>query len=348
MIPQEEVTQIFGDVVRQLTSPERDLKLVLRRCLHACQILDWADASQWFQRQLVGYEADAPLPSYRLVTGQTHWQTQALPIHESDLLRSLDPGYQAMRHLGDGTTVLELRAGIDWILHAARTGYSERTGKIQRAPGKPPQSLPVEQVKVFAAASFARVANQVEDDTFTFVSAHYRVLKYGNALTDIWEGYRLQVDAAIGALGLANHLETIQRGIQTDNPAAWRASALARRNLLHDVANHLWQDPREGYEHLKGNGPRGKLRVTSESFANRLSAYLHQKGLTGNQGKFLRDELERLATSIRSLVAEQSGGHRPVSREDARLVALATYFILGALVTKTDMVPVTTYQDVGW
>ncbi len=285
MIPQEEVTQIFGDVVRQLTSPERDLKLVLRRCLHACQILDWADASQWFQRQLVGYEADAPLPSYRLVTGQTHWQTRALPIHESDLLRSLDPGYQAMRHLGDGTTVLELRAGIDWILHAARTGYSERTGKIQRAPGKPPQSLPVEQVKVVAAASFARVANQVEDDTFTFVSAHYRVLKYGNALTDIWEGYRLQVDAAIGALGLANHLETIQRGIQTDNPTAWRASALACRNLLHDVANHLWQDPREGYEHLKGNGPRassGSPRRASPTAFRRTSTRRASPGTRGS------------------------------------------------------------------
>lgn len=347
MTPQEEATQIFGDVVRQLTSPEGDLKLVLRCCLHACQVLDWADGSWWFQRQLVGYEADAPLPSYRLVTGQTHWQTQALPIHESDRLRSLDPGYQAMRHLGDGTTVLELRAGIDWILHAARTGYSERTGNIQRVPGKPPQSLPVEQVKVFDAVSFARVANQIEDDTFAFASAHYRVLKYGNALTDIWEGYRLQIDAALGALGLADHLESIQAGLQSDTPAARRTAALGCRNLLHDVANHLWQDPRETYEQLKGNGPGGKLRVTSESFANRLSAYLHQKGLTGDQGKFLRDELERLAVSIRSLVAEQSGGHGSVSREDARLVALATYFILGALVTKTDMVPITAYQDVG-
>ena len=39
--PQEEASQIFSEVLRDLTSPNPDIKLVLRRCQHACQVLNW-------------------------------------------------------------------------------------------------------------------------------------------------------------------------------------------------------------------------------------------------------------------------------------------------------------------
>lgn len=47
-----------------------------------------------------------------------------------------------------------------------------------------------------------------------------------------------------------------------------------------------------------------------------------------------------MAMSIRSLIELQSQAHGPVMKEDARSVAIATYFILGELVTKTDMQPI--------
>ena len=89
-----------------------------------------------------------------------------------------------------------------------------------------------------------------------------------------------------------------------------------------------------------------KLVVTPDKFANRLRAYLHQKGLHGTAGgQFLRDELDRLATSIRSLIAFQSKAHDPVGRDDVRSVALATYFPVGEIVFRTDLQPIETYAS---
>jgi hypothetical protein len=80
-------------------------------------------------------------------------------------------------------------------------------------------------------------------------------------------------------------------------------------------------------------------------FGNRLAAYIHQKRISGTRGSFLRHEAERLADSIYSLITVQSEAHDPVSLEDARSFAIRTYFVVGELVTRTDMQPVLQYEN---
>lgn len=66
------------------------------------------------------------------------------------------------------------------------------------------------------------------------------------------------------------------------------------RDILHDLAAYLWQDPRETYEHLPGKGKDRKLRVTKSDYVNRLGAYLHETGA------YIRAEMERVYHSIKT------------------------------------------------
>jgi hypothetical protein len=57
----------------------------------------------------------------------------------------------------------------------------------------------------------------------------------------------------------------------------------------------------------------------------------------------MRYEIERLATSIRGLIALEGEAHAPIGREEGRTVALSTYFILGELALRTDLLPIEVY-----
>jgi hypothetical protein len=73
---------------------------------------------------------------------------------------------------------------------------------------------------------------------------------------------------------------------------------------------------------------------------------MHHKGLTGTVGAYLRSEMERVYSSIGALTELANTAHgEPNPADDARTVALGTFFVLGELVQRTDMVPVTHYSD---
>lgn len=373
MTPEEEAAEIFAETVRELVSRDHDLQGILRRCFHACRLINWNTEAAWFHRELTGYSDGDLLPPYREVHGRLDLQVkhpafpeeprystvyEAAAHHRSavhvdvDLPGLSEPGVREQepyRELkSEDPATVQLVRGIDWLLVAATTGYRDQKGLPATTwEWQPNRFARLEVVRVFEAAEFARVVAEIEHRTFDFASRVYRVLRYGNALADIWADYRRHVEAALKGLGLTDHLEAIEGGIRADNPQAWRNAVFGCRNLLTDVANHLWQDERETYEHLPGDDRGGKLKVTPDRFVNRLAAYLHQKGVTAARGKFVRDELARVAASIRSLVALQSEAHAPITREDARSVVLATYFILGELATKTDMVPIAAYGEPG-
>lgn len=345
VVPQHEATQIFTEVIRDLTSGNHDIKTVLRRCQHACQLLSWNGPKAWFSVELAGYPTSTPKPPYRQVLGKLLWKRRRSNFNE--ILSDVTEQYVYdsapwEREIEDIS--LEVWWGIDYLLAVAQTGHQERTGETKGGVSRSRrETVELERVRTFSAASFAVVVSEIERMTYEFASQSYTMLRYGNVLTDFWTDYRTQVDATLRSLNLTAHLDAIQLGLQPDNTEAWRAAVLECRNLLNDVANYLWQDSRDTYEHLPGDGQRGKLNVSRGKFASRLAAYVHQKGLRGTAGKFVRDEIERLAVSIRSLIALQSKAHSPISRDDAKTAALGTYFILGELAIKTDMQPVATY-----
>lgn len=344
--PQEEATILFSQVVSELTSSSHDLKSVLRKCQHICELLGWQSQLDWFRQELNGYASSSPLPFYRKINGTRRWNIiesghSFAAWKAENIINGIDPAVYE-----EEVDTLDVWANIDWFIYAANSGYSERlsdTKTVTFSHGR--ERITMYRDRIFLALAFKNRLAQFEAQVFDFASKSYVQLKYGNLITDIWSGYRSVVDTQLTQLQLSTHLQAIQSGIQDNNPASWRASALACRNLLSDLANYLWQDPRPRYKHLPGKTDDGKLDVTHGSTKNRIAAYLHQKGLSGTEGKHLRNEVERLASSIDSLISFQSSAHDPINLQNARSIAISTYLLIGELVTRTDLMPVKEYGN---
>jgi hypothetical protein len=111
MIPQEEAVQIFAEVVGGLSARESDLKFILRRCLHACQMLGWKDSAAWFQQELIGYVSGAAIPAYRQVAAKLVWQTKGVPFDQFGRLRAIDRAARQGRDGEDEDIVVSVPAG---------------------------------------------------------------------------------------------------------------------------------------------------------------------------------------------------------------------------------------------
>jgi hypothetical protein len=339
--PQDEALKIFEEVVRQITSGTYALKSVLLRCYHASQLIGLSQSRDWFYREAYGYPPDADLPWYRQIKGQFEWWPRGMDNQVETAMMAVNYGDRD----GGDIAELEARGPADSLFAANQRVYRLPTGETRDGRSAVNKRSQVEdRVKRFEPGAFATAIQQIEQLTLAFASHHYTVLRYGNVITDIWLDRRARVDAALAALGLGQHLDTIQADVRSSNPESWRAAVLACRNLLTDIANHLWQDPRKTYPPLKGQDGQ-PMAVTKDKYTNQLRAYLHQKRtqLDEKAHDYLKNELERLADSLRLLISYQSTGHGPITQEDARSVAISTYFLTGELVVKTDMAPVTTY-----
>jgi len=58
----------------------------------------------------------------------------------------------------------------------------------------------------------------------------------------------------------------------------------------------------------------------------------------------MRDEVEHLAASLRSVIAFQGEAHQSMPRDDARAVALGTHYLLAQIAMRTDLRPVREYD----
>ncbi|MBF8266533.1 MAG: hypothetical protein HW388_41 [Dehalococcoidia bacterium] len=341
--PQEEAIEIFHSVLASLSGASADLKIALRQCFLACQILGWEERLSWFRHELEGYPSGTELPWYRKeVRGRTEWIT--LGGLRTIIASVVDDSHRTSEEPSSSTS-MELRAGIDWILSAAQTGHIEPTGqKSTKYIRFQDQYVETALIERFDKQVFQNVLKTIENSVFIFVSQAYSTLRYGSALQDLFQAYRTTVEVKLTKIGLNGHLDTIQAGLKSDNPQDWRNVMWSCRDILHDLAKYLWSDPRDTYELLQGKGRDNKLDVSDNSYINRLTAYLHQKGLTGATGAYLKAETERIYYSIAKLNDLDSKAHSEITQPDARTAALGTYFILGELLTRTDGEPVLEYH----
>lgn len=333
-----EAIELFSQAITDLRSPQRDLLLILRTCSHACAVLGWDEHRQRLQRELGGYSPDTEPPWYRKsVYGVLEWRTN------DPVLRQL-----ASQGLADLPPAVpfpyEFRHGLSWIKSWAKTGYSWLTGKTAthtRLGGE----CEIYEVASFNTSAFQGIIDRVEEEVFKFASNAYVTLKYASGIDEVWEAYRRMIEAKLPELGLDGHVQVIERGLRSANPEDWRNVLWKCRDILHDLAANLWRDPRPTYIHLPGEGKGGKLSVTESNHVNRLGAYLHQKLVTGTNLRYLRSEIERMYGQIRALNELASTAHSSVTLSDARTAALGTFFLLGELIRRTDMVPITTYSE---
>jgi hypothetical protein len=342
---QDEAIGILKEVIDNFfTSQAIDLKNVLRRCAHVCEILNWSGQLAWFQNELFGYPSGFELPWYRRsIKGRIDWL--ATGGFEATLNKVIEDQHK-LNGKPTKYTQMDVFAGIDWVLSVSQSGYVESAGKKSREYiSFIHKSIETEKVKIYDKQVFQTILTNIENEAFNFVSKSYALLRYGDVLQGIWEGYRTKVDEKLTSIGFGGHIDAIRTGLNSDNSQDWKTAMWSCRDVLRDVASYLWQDPRETYAHLKGKGKGGKLRVTQGDYVNRLGAYLHQKGITGETRAYLRDEMERIYNSIQTLNDLDNKAHGEITQHDARTAAIGTYIILGELATRTDMQPVKKYQS---
>lgn len=280
------------------------------------------------------------LPVYRKIVGHIKW----LPTGGYNIVldKVIDDSFKLRREEPTESVNLNVTAGIDWIIAAAQDGYSESTGeKEERYISSRNRNIEMEKIKHYSNSSFQSIIQSIENLVFRFVSESYSLLCYGDALQDVWQTYRTDVDSHLTKIGLGGHLDAIRTGLSSTNPPQWRTAMWSCRDLLHDLADYLWQDPRKTYDALPGK--EGKLKVTKNNYINRLFAYLHYKGTTGEIGSYLRSEMERISHSIDTLNDLDSKAHDVIGIRDVRTAAIGTYIIIGELVNRTDMEPVKDY-----
>lgn len=345
MNPQDEAQAILKIVINEFSTSTIDLVPILRQCQHVCEILCLKTEREWIHKELNGYFNEDQLPQYRIIKGYSKWEIQEDPFSLFPNIDSLKTKLLSPILSPQYDETINIYSGITWLKGAAQNGYMEKsqeTQNLERDSGKP--QLVIRKIRYFSAQVFAHSIFQIEKIIFDWVSALHVRLLYGNKVEGIWSRYRSVVDSAIQTLKISNHLSTIEDGINSANPESWRSAVLECRNLLRDVADYLWQDSRKTYIHLQGSDKTSKLNVEKGKYVNRLVAYLHQKSITGKEGAFLEAEANRLADSISSLNALASKGHEPIERPVADTIILSTYFIIGELAIKTDLVPIVEYK----
>lgn len=342
--PQDEAIDILKAVLGDFFSGSVDIKNVLLRCSHVCQILGWNEQLSWFQNELFGYPEGVELPLHRKgIRGRAEWLV-AGGIN-TVIAGVVDDGYRTTAKPTEYTE-MDVWAGIDWVLSAAQSGYTESTGqKSSRYISFQNNHVEIEEARIYDKSVFQTIVTNVENLVFRFVSESYAVLCYGDVLKDIWQGYCAKIDEDLIPIGLSKHLDAIRNGLSSANPQEWRTAIWSCRDVLQDLAVYLWRDQRKTYEHLPGKGENDKLEVTDSHCVNRLGAYLHQKAIKKEYRDYLSAEMERIYNSIKTLHELDNKAHGRITLDDARSVAIGTYIILGELVTRTDMKPITEYRS---
>ena len=149
--PQDESIHRFNAVLGQLGAPNRDLENILQRCYHACHLLGWTDARDWFYRELNGYPDLESVPEHRHIPGVLIWRPSA-GFHVA-MEKAVEDQFSIKPDYPGEVTTLIVYAEIDWLLSASRTGYRETTGETRPEYLKYRHTnITMERVKVFEAA----------------------------------------------------------------------------------------------------------------------------------------------------------------------------------------------------
>ncbi|MEX1248925.1 MAG: hypothetical protein WEA61_10640 [Anaerolineales bacterium] len=341
--PQTEALELLGQIVNELTLPIKNLKSILRKCQHVCELMGWVSTRNWFHQELTGLYAGRPLPDYRKINGILVWE----PAEENDIIDWTSSGMVYGCEPEDVVTesvTLDYYGGIDWLLAAGVSGYTEKTQETKMGTIRPRgRKIQLKREKRFLPGAFLNAIAYIENRTFDFASKTYVQIRYGDAMGKTWDIVRSAVVKKMGEIGFSKSLDAITEGLTSDNPEALRNMVFGCRNIVKDLADLLWQDTRDYYDYLPGTNKKEKLKVTSDKTKNRIKAYLHQKGFSGTRGEYYASEMDRLGISFDSLIARQATAHSRIEATEARLIALSTFLLVGELVMNTDMIPVTEY-----
>ena len=342
----DEAAGVLTEVVDALTSSGANLELALRRYAYACELAGFASEAHWAWAELSGYATPEDAPDYRNSAATLRWQADSslTPFERIDAASSA----AVYEHPGPDELSSEvLFVGVPDLLQASKTGYWEKTGEMKTVRGgrRSYGGHPFERVRVVEPPHIVATLGRIERVLLRRAIASRIAMVYGSAVEEVWSRLRSQVEPRLLAIGLTDHLETIERELSADTNAGRQSAMYGCRSLLTALADHVWRDERPTYAPLRGDGPGGKLVVTADRSKNRLAAYLHYSSGGSSAEDYLQAEVERVWDSTTKLIDLANKAHDvDVSHEDAELVVVGTYVLLGELGRRTQFAPVENYD----
>lgn len=155
---------------------------------------------------------------------------------------------------------------------------------------------------------------------------------------NIFDLYKTKVDDRLSELGLNHTLDAIFRGLASDNPASWQQAILGCRNLFYDLSKILWKIPGEKYAI---EGVIKPLDVGEGKEKNRLTAYLHYKGISKNKEPIFMAQFEALNNLMVAFIDKAAKGKNSISHDEAITLLVAMYVLLGEMLALTGLEPAT-------
>ena len=183
---QIEAANLFKYVLEDCFKGTQEIGNDLRRCQHACEILNWQEQKIWFKNESEGYPKETEIPWYRKIKGEIKW------VPEFDFTSFVSQMYEGFPKIKTGRLreiSFDVWWGIENILYCAQKGYSEKTGKRRKATRQTRYSKVEEETKIYEASQFQNILRHINNSVFSFASSAYSTVCYSDTIQDILQTY---------------------------------------------------------------------------------------------------------------------------------------------------------------
>ena len=195
-------------------------------------------------------------------------------------------------------------------------------------------AIPANRERNQSLASLSRVISHIgsvraQVDAFVhgFARDTYYELMFSELQASLFDDARTAIDGKLASSSgdALKKIESISERFRDGDAEAVSQAMSTCRRLIDSVADAVFAAQDEPY--MVGEQ---SLSVKANNVLNRINAYVHKRGITG-------DRATRIRQSLAGIYGRTSKGvHQDVDSHEARYVFLATYVLLGEILTLPD------------
>jgi hypothetical protein len=178
-----------------------------------------------------------------------------------------------------------------------------------------------------AISDIGRVLAQVDAFVHAFARDTYYELMFSELQASLFDDARTAIDGKLASSSgdALKKIESISERVRDGDAEAISQAMSTCRRLIDAVADTVFAAKDEPY--TIGEQP---LSVKANNVLNRINAYVHQRGITGERATRIRHTLAGIYGRT------SKGVHQDVDPHESRYVFLATYVLLGEILTLPD------------
>jgi len=314
---------------------------VTMRARHAYEQLGWQQGADLFTRELLGYDQGQELPPYRKVDCQRIWQT-------GDTWAALYETNHPDPRLAGKAATFDLRTGLGFLAQQGLGGQElrQQTAKTQAIPytwaGRRDTATWAEWI-VVSPSAVRHMLDLYRNLMHIWIGRAVIALHAGMEATPLWEILRADADRLASDAGVGDDLRSIVQAALTGRPSEMEGALVRCRNVIDKVSRYLYQAPGAAYPRIKDGTGKTPMAVDGNRYRNRLTAYLHQKGLNAEDRQLIDSHLNWFMgfVDLVNRLGSKGKGHIDISQRDVANGLMHTYLLLSEIAERTDGQPIT-------